>query len=43
MILDVHIHSLEEAIDEILYKFVEYKECGEDILQFMIGCRRADK
>jgi len=32
MKLDVHNLSLNEAIDEILYKFDECKECGEDIL-----------
>jgi Zn finger protein HypA/HybF involved in hydrogenase expression len=37
MILDVHNLSLNEAIDEILYKFDECKECGEDILQIIHG------
>ena len=37
MILDVHNLSLNEAIDEILYKFDECKECGEDTLQIIHG------
>ena len=37
MILDVHTLSLNEAIDEVLYKFDECKECGEDILQIIHG------
>ena len=37
MKLDVHHLSLNEAIDEILYKFDECKECGEDILQIIHG------
>ena len=37
MILDVHNLSLNEAIDEILYKFDECKECGDDTLQIIHG------
>jgi len=37
MKLDVHHLSLNEAIEEILYKFDECKECGEDILQIIHG------
>lgn len=37
MILDVHKLSLNEAIDEILYKFDECKDCGEDTLQIIHG------
>ena len=37
MILDVHNLYLEEAIDEILYKFDECKECGDNILQIIHG------
>ena len=37
MILDVHNLSLNEAIDEILYKFDECKECGENTLQIIHG------
>ena len=29
--------SLDEAIDEIIYKFDDCKECGEDILQIIHG------
>ena len=37
MILDVHNHTLEEAIEEILYKFDECKECRDDSLQIIHG------
>ena len=37
MILDVHNLSLNEALDEILYKLDECKECGENILQIIHG------
>ena len=43
MILDVHNLSLNEAIDEILYKFDECKECGEDILQIIHGHKHGTK
>ena len=37
MILDVHNLYLKDAIDEILYKFDECKECGDNILQIIHG------
>ena len=37
MILDVHSLYLKDAIDEILYKFDECKECGDDTLQIIHG------
>ena len=37
MILDVHNHSLEEAIEAILYKFDECKECRDNSLQIIHG------
>ena len=37
MILDVHNLYLKDAIDEILYKFDECKECGDDTLQVIHG------
>ena len=37
MILDVHKLSLEEAIEEILYKFDECKEFRDDSLQIIHG------
>ena len=37
MILDVHNHSLEEAIEAILYKFDECKECSDNSLQIIHG------
>ena len=37
MILDVHNLSLEEAIEEILYKFDECKECRDVSLQIIHG------
>ena len=37
MILDVHNHTLEEAIEEIIYKFDECKECGDNSLQIIHG------
>lgn len=37
MILDVHNLSLEEAIEEILYKFDECKECRDHSLQIIHG------
>ena len=43
MILDVHKLSLNEAIDEILYKFDECKECGEDTLQIIHGYKHGTK
>jgi len=43
MILDVHNLSLNEAIDEILYKFDECKECGEDTLQIIHGHKHGTK
>ena len=43
LILDVHNLSLNEAIDEILYKFDECKECGENILQIIHGHKHGTK
>ena len=37
MILNVHNLYLKDAIDEILYKFDECKECGDDTLQIIHG------
>ena len=37
MILDVHNHTLEEAVEEILYKFDECQECRDDSLQIIHG------
>ncbi len=37
MELDVHNHSLEEAIEAILYKFDECKECRDNSLQIIHG------
>ena len=37
MELNVHNLSLEEAIEEILYKFDECKECRDDSLQLIHG------
>ena len=37
MILNVHNLFLKDAIDEILYKFDECKECGDDTLQIIHG------
>jgi len=43
MILNVHNLYLEEAIDEILYKFDECKECGDNILQIIHGHKHGTK
>ena len=37
MILNVYNLFLKDAIDEILYKFDECKECGDDTLQIIHG------
>lgn len=37
MILDVHNLYLKDAVDEILYKFDDCKECGDDTLQVIHG------
>lgn len=37
MELDVHNHSIEEAIEAILYKFDECKECRDNSLQIIHG------
>ena len=37
MELDVHNHSLEEAIEAILYKFDECKECRDNSLKIIHG------
>jgi len=43
MILNVHNLYLEETIDEILYKFDECKECGDNILQIIHGHKHGTK
>ncbi len=43
MILNVHNLYLEEAIDEILYKFDECKGCGDNILQIIHGHKHGTK
>lgn len=43
MILDVHNLYLKDAIDEILYKFDECKECGDNILQIIHGHKHGTK
>ena len=43
MILNVHNLYLKDAIDEILYKFDECKECGDDTLQIIHGHKHGTK
>ena len=43
MILDVHNLYLKDAIDEILYKFDDCKECGDDTLQIIHGHKHGTK
>jgi len=43
MILDVHNLYLKDAIDEILYKFDECKEYGDDTLQIIHGHKHGSK
>ena len=43
MILDVHSLYLKDTIDEILYKFDECKECGDDTLQIIHGHKHGTK
>ena len=43
MILDVHSLYLKDAIDEILYKFDECKECGDNTLQIIHGHKHGTK
>ena len=43
MILDVHNLYLKDAIDEILYKFDECKECGDNTLQIIHGHKHGNK